>query len=108
MTTRGKVAAAALVVGAVVATVVLLWTAGKDTSAAPTHKQTSEQIKASAQAYENASLLDGRKAQLAILNLEETPSEELCKPLWDRKTTTEQHAMDPYMWMTGCVEAPAP
>lgn len=85
-----------------VATAVVLW----PTPAAPTHEQISEQIKASAQAHEDTSLLDGRKAQLAILNLGETPSEELCKSLWDRKTTAEQHAMDPYMWMTGCVEAP--
>lgn len=68
----------------------------------------SEQIKASAQAHEDTSLLDGRKAQLAILNLGETPSKELCQGLWDRKTTAEQHAMDPYMWMTGCKDAPSP
>ncbi|WP_405668942.1 hypothetical protein [Streptomyces sp. NBC_00055] len=99
-----RIGAATVVLAGAVAAAVVLW----PTPAAPTHEQISEQIKASAQAHEDTSLLDGRKAQLAILNLGQTPGKELCQGLWDRKTTAQQQAMDPYMWMTGCVEAPTP
>jgi len=102
MTIRGKVAAAALVLAAAVASGVLLWPTGKDTPAAPT----SEQIKASAQARLDASLLEGRKVQLAIVETGQTPSDELCQSLWDRKTTAEQHALLYAQWMHGCVDAP--
>ncbi|MFF1844522.1 hypothetical protein ACFVW9_22670 [Streptomyces sp. NPDC058217] len=108
MTIRGKVAVQAAVVavvlGATVAGAVVLW----PTPAAPTHEQISEQIKASAQADLDTSLLDGRKAQLAILNLGQTPSDELCQGLWDRKTSAEQHAMNASAWMVGCRDAPTP
>ncbi|MCW2874163.1 hypothetical protein [Actinacidiphila oryziradicis] len=104
MEIRGKVAAVALVLGAAVAAAVLLW----PTPAAPTHEQISEQIKASAQARLDASLLEGRKAQLAIVETGQTPSDELCQELWDRKTKAEQPGLWWANWITGCATAPSP
>jgi hypothetical protein len=80
----------------------LAWGPAKDSPAAPT----SEQIKASAQARLDASLLEGRKVQLAIVETGQTPSDELCQALWDGKTTAEQHALLYALWMHGCVDAP--
>ncbi|MFD3452773.1 hypothetical protein ACFWVC_11360 [Streptomyces sp. NPDC058691] len=73
---------------------------------APTHEQISEQIKASAHARVEASLLEGRKEQLAILQAGQTPSEDLCQARWDRKSTAEQHALVWANWITGCFAAP--
>ncbi|WP_127357250.1 hypothetical protein [Actinacidiphila soli] len=104
MKIRGKVAAVALVLGAAVAAAVVLW----PTPAAPTHEQISEQIRASADARAQASLLEGRKAQLAILETGQTPSDELCQALWDRKTKAEQQDLWWANWLTGCSSAPSP
>lgn len=104
MTIRGKVIAAALVLAAAVTGAILLWPTGKDTPAAPT----SEQIKASAQARLDASLLEGRKTQQVIVDKGHTPSDDLCQAVWDRKTHAEQHALLYAEWLTGCADAPAP
>jgi hypothetical protein len=106
MKIRGKVAAVALVLGAAVAGAVLLWPTGKDTPAAPTHEQISEQIKASAGARLDASLQEGRTARQVIVDKGYAPSNELCQAVWDRKTAGEQHALANAMWMHGCADAP--
>lgn len=96
---RGKIAAAGVTLVAAVTGAVLLWPTGKSTP-------TSDEIKASAQARLDASLLAGRKEQLAILAAGQTPDDALCQKLWDRKTKPEQQELRYAMWMTGCVDTP--
>ncbi|MGW1157749.1 hypothetical protein ACWD48_05885 [Streptomyces sp. NPDC002519] len=102
MKIRGIVAAAVLVGAAVVVgAVVLLWPTAK-----PAHQPTSDEIKASAQASLDASTLEGRKMRLAILNLGQTPSQELCDSMWNKKTKAERHGLLQGAWLAGCIYAP--
>ncbi|WP_073948141.1 hypothetical protein [Streptomyces kebangsaanensis] len=75
MSVGGKAAAAALVCAAVVAGVILLWSAPDTAPTAPT----SDRIKASAQARPDASLKEGRTTRQVIRESGKTPSDELCQ-----------------------------
>ena len=104
MGTRGKLTAVAGVLAAAVVAVVLLWPGGSSKPPAPT----SDEIKASAQARLDASLLAGRKEQLAILATGETPSDDLCQKLWNRKSAADKAQLLYPMWLTGCADTPQP
>jgi hypothetical protein len=67
---------------------------------------TSDRIKASAQAALDASMLEGRKEQLALLQTGGTPSNSLCRDLWAKKTKAEQAKLLQGAWLAGCVETP--
>ncbi|WP_329317921.1 hypothetical protein [Streptomyces sp. NBC_01262] len=80
----------------------LAWPNGNTSPAEPD----SAEIKASAQARIDASVTAGRKLRLAILQAGQTPSQELCDDLWDRKDEAEQAGLMQSAWLAGCVEEP--
>ncbi|MFF3493711.1 hypothetical protein ACFYWS_20430 [Streptomyces sp. NPDC002795] len=67
---------------------------------------TNKEIKASAQARIDRSLLDGRKAQLAIVQNDITPSGGFCQKLWDKKPKADQKKFTKAAWLSGCVDSP--
>jgi hypothetical protein len=102
MSTRGKVAAAAVVCAVVVASTILLWPTSDEAPAAPT----SDQIRASAQARLDTSLKAGRAAGANIRALGNAPDDEQCRAAWDNLLDSEQRGLRYAMWMLGCAATP--
>ncbi|MFF3378172.1 hypothetical protein ACFYXF_35115 [Streptomyces sp. NPDC002680] len=104
MSIRGKVAVAAVICAAVVASVILLWPASPSAPVEPT----SEQIKASAQARLDASLKAGRTTRESIQAVGKTPDDEECQAVWVNLLDSEKHGLWYSMWIHGCADATTP
>ncbi|MEU6318156.1 hypothetical protein [Streptomyces sp. NPDC047009] len=104
MQIRGKVAAAALACAAVVAGVILLWPDSSQAPAAPT----SEQVKASAQAREVASVEARRIARENLRATAKSLDDDSCKAAWDNLLDSEQKGLLYGTWMHACADAPTP
>ncbi|MFF1838362.1 hypothetical protein ACFVXE_29785 [Streptomyces sp. NPDC058231] len=99
-----RIGAATVVLAGAVAAAVMLW----PTPAAPTHEQISKQIKASAQAHEDASVEAGRYARANLRATAKTPDDESCQSAWDNLLDSEQKGLLHGTWMHACTDPATP